>query len=69
MAIDETPKDPARLRLEMIIEHCEKRASRAAAKLAAAQRENTEASAELETARADLAQWIAGHPDPQPTLI
>ncbi len=69
MAIDETPKDPARTRLEAIIACREKRTARAREKLDAAVLEEYEARAELETARADLAQWILDHPDPQPMLI
>lgn len=69
MAIEETPKDPARLRLEAIIEHCEKRASRAAVKLDSAVLEDYEARSALESARRALAQWIEDNPDPQPMLI
>lgn len=69
MAIEETPKDPARVRLETLIEHCEKRAARAAAKLDAAVLEDYEARSALESARRALDQWIKDNPDPQPMLI
>ena len=69
MAIEETPKDPARLRLEAIVECRHKRKARALQKLASAEREFAEAQAELLDAMDELEQWIESHPDPQPMLI
>lgn len=69
MAIEEAPKDPARIRLEAIIEHRKKRKARASEKLAAAEREFAEASHELMDAMDDLETWIEDNPDPQPMLI
>lgn len=69
MAIEEAPKDPARIRLEAIIEHRKKRKARALEKLTAAEREFAEATAELLDAMDDLDKWIEDNPDPQPMLI
>lgn len=69
MAIEETPKDPARIRLEAIVECRQKRKARASEKLALAQREFAEATAELLDAMDDLDKWIEDNPDPQPMLI
>lgn len=66
MAIEETPKDPARIRLEAIIEYRKKRKARALEKLTAAEREFAEATAELLDAMDDLDKWIEDHPDPHP---
>jgi len=69
MAIDPPEPHPEREKLETLITHCKKRASRAAEKLEAAMRENHEASRALSDAELRLCDWIDSHPDPQPSLL
>lgn len=69
MAIEESPKPAARIRLEELVACSEKRVGRAQDKLAGAQLEVEQARAALERDRRELASWIEQNPDPQPLLI
>lgn len=68
MAIDPPEPDPELERRRALIVHCEKRAGRAKDKLDAAVVEDFEAREALAYAIARRDQWIAEHPDPQPSL-
>lgn len=68
MAIDPPDPDPELDRRRELIVHCEKRCDRARAKLIAAQQEVEDADSALAYALSRRDQWIADHPDPQPSL-
>lgn len=66
---DEPDIHPERAKLNSLIEHCERRVTRAAERLQAAQTESDDAAGALAFAHERLAAWIEANPDPQMELI